>query len=56
MLCHAAEATLQFIYPDIMVQCSALTQLLAYAAMAVGRMGVLLFLFFVRLVSAGKAV
>lgn len=45
VLCHAAEATFQFIYPDIMVQCSALTQLLAYAAMAVGRMGVPLFLF-----------
>lgn len=45
VLCHAAEATLQFIYPNIMVQCSALTQLLAYAAMAVGRMGVPLFLF-----------
>lgn len=45
VLCHAAEATFQFIYPDIMVQCSALTQLLAYAAMAAGRMGVPLFLF-----------
>lgn len=45
VLCHAAEATFQFIYPDIMVQCSALTQLLAYAAMAIGRMGVPLFLF-----------